>query len=156
MVRARRRNGFTLIEVLIVVVIMSVLAATIIPQFSNSAKDARESSIKFNVHQMRAQINMYRMQHNGTAPTGLNNLEQLTKSTNVTGTVGATGTSFPYGPYIQTQLPAQPFSGLNTVKIDSGTGVPAATAGNGGGWIYRPSTGEIWVDHLDYVSNPNF
>ena len=35
-----RRSAFTLIEVLIVVVIMAILAATIIPQFTDSTKDA--------------------------------------------------------------------------------------------------------------------
>jgi prepilin-type N-terminal cleavage/methylation domain-containing protein len=42
MSRATRRIGFTLIEVLIVVVIMAVLAATIIPQFSSSTDEAKQ------------------------------------------------------------------------------------------------------------------
>ena len=92
----------------------------------------------------------------GALPDGANNLEQLSKPTNQGGQIGTAGPSYPYGPYIQTQLPANPFSGLNTVKLDNGTGVPSATAGNGGGWIYRPSTGEVWVDHVDYVNNPAF
>ncbi len=154
--RNKRRSGFTLIEVLIVVVIMAVLAATIIPQFSNSAKDAKEGSLKFNVHTLRSQIELYKSHHLGALPDGANNLEQLSKATNVTGQLGTAGPTYPYGPYIQTQLPANPFSGLNTVKVDNGTGVPTATAGNGGGWIYRPSTGEVWVDHVDYVNNQAF
>ena len=36
-----KKQGFTLVEVLIVVVIMAILAATIIPQFSDSTKDAK-------------------------------------------------------------------------------------------------------------------
>lgn len=155
--RTNRRNAFTLIEVLIVVVIMAVLAATIIPQFSNSAKDAKEGSLKFNIHTLRSQVELYKMHHLGNLPTGANNLEQLTKQTKVDGTVN-TGASdpvnFPYGPYIQLSLPVQPFSGVNTVKTYTGT--PTPTAGIGGGWLYNTDTGEIRVDHTDYYSNPAF
>ena len=46
------RSAFTLIEVLIVVVIMAILAATIIPQFTDSTKDAKTSTAKMNVAQV--------------------------------------------------------------------------------------------------------
>src|SRR3970282_1207807 len=91
MMHDRRRGAFTLIEVLIVVVIMAVLAATIIPQFSTSTKDARESSQKFNLQSLRTQLELYRVQHGGALPTGANNLEQLTKATDSTGAVSTTG-----------------------------------------------------------------
>ena len=58
----RRHSGFTLIEVLIVVVIMAVLAATIIPQFTRSTTDAKTSAIDFNAHSLRAQIELYRIE----------------------------------------------------------------------------------------------
>ena len=64
-----RRSAFTLIEVLIVVVIMALLAATIIPQFSSSTSDAKKSALNFNLHTMRSQIGVYAVNHNGTAPT---------------------------------------------------------------------------------------
>ena len=51
---------------LIVVVIMAILAATIIPQFTDSTKDAKASTTKFNLHTLRSQIELYRTQHNGT------------------------------------------------------------------------------------------
>jgi prepilin-type N-terminal cleavage/methylation domain-containing protein len=158
MLSKTRRGGFTLIEVLIVVVIMAVLAATIIPQFSTSTKDARESSQKFNLQSLRTQIELYKVQHGGSLPTGTNNLEQLTKATNSTGTVSPTGlpsTTYPFGPYVSgSAMPTQPFSGLNTVILDTGMAgtTPTATAAPGGGWIYRASTGEIWIDHPDYVT----
>ena len=37
------RSAFTLIEVLIVVIIMALLAATIIPQFASSTSDAKRA-----------------------------------------------------------------------------------------------------------------
>lgn len=148
----QRRGGFTLIEVLIVVVIMAVLAATIIPQFTNSAKDARESSVKFNLHSMRGIIEMYKTHHMGGVPSGTNNLEQLTSATNQAGTVGTAGPSYPYGPYLQNDLPANPFTNSNKVTLFTGTGAPTASGAADAGWIYRPSTGELWIDHADYIT----
>ena len=71
-----RRRGFTLIEVLIVVVIMAVLAATIIPQFSSSTRDAKDSALEFNTHTMRSQIELYKVHHNSNYP------DQIGDSTN--------------------------------------------------------------------------
>ena len=89
MKRSQRRNAFTLIEVLIVVIIMAVLAATIIPQFSQSTDDAMDSSVNFNQHTMQTQIEMYRFQHNGNWPEFAKIEAQLTEATNLAG--GDTG-----------------------------------------------------------------
>ena len=64
------RHGFTLIEVLIVVVILAVLAATIIPQFTDSTEDAQESVLLTNLKILRTQIQVYRAHHGGLAPSG--------------------------------------------------------------------------------------
>lgn len=157
MLAKHRKSGFTLIEVLIVVVIMAVLAATIIPQFSTSANDARESNAKFNLQTLRTQLELYKLQHGGQYPTGATNLEQLTKATDAAGNVSTNGlpdATHPFGPYLNSELPAQPFSGLNTVLLDTGAAgtTPTATAAPGGGWIYRAATGEIWIDHPDHIN----
>ncbi len=81
-----RRQGFTLVEVLIVVVIMAVLAATIIPQFSDSARDAKISTAKFNLNTLRTQIQFYRAQHNGALPSAT--LVELTSKTDASGAIG--------------------------------------------------------------------
>src|SRR5687768_13779490 len=104
--KARRSSAFTLVEVLIVVVIMAVLAATIIPQFADSTTDAKVSTLKFNLHTLRSQIELYRTHHDGELPSGT--LIELTQSTDVSGTAG-TGVNFPFGPYIRT-LPDNPFT----------------------------------------------
>jgi prepilin-type N-terminal cleavage/methylation domain-containing protein len=135
-----RRSAFTLIEVLIVVVIMAILAATIIPQFTDSTKDAKTSTAKMNVATLRAQIQLYRTQHTGLNPSA--DLSELTKTTDVSGTPG-TGATFVYGPYLR-QIPVNPFTNLNTVTTTA-TDLTAAPAGTGG-WIYNPTTGNIWID----------
>ncbi len=91
-----KRSGFTLIEVLIVVVIMAVLAATIIPQFSTSTKDAEDSQIEFNLHTLRSQVELYKVQHGGSYPPITNNLKALTVKTNSDGTTTGTPTIGPY------------------------------------------------------------
>jgi len=138
---AKRHSGFTLIEVLIVVVIMAVLAATIIPQFSSSANDAKESSAKFNLHSLRSQIELYKLHHAGTPP-GAAIINQLTLSTDATGATGAAGASFPYGPYIQGTFPANPFNSKSTVR--TGATTPAGSGADG--WVYNTTTGEIRLD----------
>ena len=149
----QRRGGFTLIEVLIVVVIMAVLAATIIPQFTSSAKDARESSAKFNLHTLRSTIDMYKLHHRGVLPAADKINDQLTKATSETGTVGTPGPSFPYGPYIQGALPNNPFNNLNTVtEYTAATAPVAADATGTSGWLYRPATGDIWINHADLIA----
>src|SRR5688500_10126889 len=98
MKRSVRPSGFTLVEVLIVVVIMAILAATIIPQFSDSTRDAKVSTTVFNLHTLRSQIELYKTQHNGIVPAST--LVELTVSTDQDGNQG-TGANFPYGPYIR-------------------------------------------------------
>jgi prepilin-type N-terminal cleavage/methylation domain-containing protein len=149
----RCRSAFTLLEILIVVVIMAVLAATIIPQFTASTNDAKVSTAAFNLSTMRSQIQLYSMQHNSVLPTGANNLQQFTLCTDVTGTITSptTTATCPYGPYCQT-IPVNPFTGSNTVTLFTGTGTPTASGSATAGWIYSPTTGSIWIDNATYLS----
>jgi general secretion pathway protein G len=134
------RSAFTLVEVLIVVVIMAILAATIIPQFTDSTKDAKESTSKFNLHTMRSQIELYKAHHNGVLPSA--DLAELTKATDADGADGG-----PFGPYMR-EIPANPFTNSKTVTVTADNPPTAAT---GGGWLYNATTGGIWIDHADYL-----
>ena len=158
MSKKSRRSGFTLIEVLIVVIIMAVLAATIIPQFSASTKDAKESSVKFNMHTLRSQIEMYKVHHLGNYPTtidGNKSMPQLLLATDVNGNTGTTApdATHPFGPYIDQQLPANPFNNLNTVKAASLGGAKPGTGDNSTGWIYDSATGAVWPNNPEFYAN---
>lgn len=135
----KKRSGFTLIEVLIVVVIMAVLAATIIPQFTTSTKDAEDSQIDFNLHTLRSQIELYKVQHQGSYPAITNNLEALTVKTNADGTTTGTPT---IGPYL-VEVPVNGRTGSATVSAST-----TGTEKTGGGWLYDATTGKIWADSV--------
>src|SRR5262245_61497124 len=143
-----RPSAFTFIGVLIFVVTMALLAATIIPQFTDSTKDAKASTVQFNLHTLRSQIQLYRTQHSGASPSAT--LAELMASTDASGAVG-TGANFPYGPYLR-DVPVNAFNNKKTITTTTEDPLTTAPAGTTG-WIYNPTTGGIWIDHATYFAN---
>ena len=145
----KRLNGFTLVEVLIVVVIMAVLAATIIPQFSDSSKDAKVSSAKFNLHTLRSQIQLYKSQHDGKVPG--DDLAELLVTTNTAGTTDSSDGPLVYGPYIQ-KIPANPFTASSSVAEITNDPAVSSDVTTTDGWLYNKTVGQVWINHADYLS----
>src|SRR5688572_23716854 len=134
---AYKIRGFTLVEVLIVVVIMAVLAAVVIPQFSASTEDAKRSTADFNLSTLRSIIQAYKGQHNGinaAYDAGNKTLTVLLSKTKTDGTIDNTNGA--YGPYL-VEFPDNPFTNVRDVKTI--TNDPAkdtdVTANNAGGWL---------------------
>jgi len=148
----KNRKGFTLVEVLIVVVILGILAATVLPQFTAASNDAKESALRQDLQMLRAQIQMYKHQHDGAIPgtTSTQVAQKLTLSSKVDGTTAAVGTAgYPYGPYIVGQLPPNPYNGGRGIKVVTGTvstvAVDAAALDGTEkvGWVFSTDLGEI-------------
>ena len=140
------RHGFTLVEVLIVVVIMSIIAATVISQVSSSTQDARDEVLAFNEKALREQIEIYKVHHRGNAPkVAKESLPQLLLSTNEDGEIGEAGPKYPFGPYVcDGQLPINPITGSNAVRAVAK--FPTYLPQWQGGWIYHEPTGQIMAN----------
>lgn len=138
----RGRSGFTLVEILIVVIILGILAAIVIPEFTDASTQAKESSLKSNLQAMRSQIELYKIQHNDNPPDFDTFEEQMTETSNGAGATSGSklrDATYPLGPYLQ-QIPVNPFNNLSTVD-NSGT-----AGDNVGGWEYNETIGAINAD----------
>jgi prepilin-type N-terminal cleavage/methylation domain-containing protein len=64
----KTRRGFTLIEILIVVVILGILAALIVPNVASTAQEASASAAYSQLTAVRGQIEMYKLRSGGVVP----------------------------------------------------------------------------------------
>ena len=126
------RRAFTLVELLIVVIILGILAAVVIPQFSDASTDAKVSSLMTNLQTIRGQLDLYKLQHNATYPTLANFVNMMTKKSDVDGTINAAGK---FGPYLQ-RIPNNPFTVGGT-----GNDVSNGAAASNKAWNYDETTG---------------
>jgi general secretion pathway protein G len=136
---ARRtiKKGFTLIEILIVVIILGILAAIVIPQFTSASTEARQGNLKSQLQTLRSQIALYKLQHRDIAPsqTSTTFWDQLTKFSDDAGNVNATKTTvFKYGPYYEAAV-------VNPLTNSSVVGTAAGDANTG--WAYDSATGKM-------------
>jgi general secretion pathway protein G len=135
-VRRGSRKGFTLIEILIVVIILGILAAIVIPQFSSASTQARTSALQSTVQTLRSQIALYKLQHGDTLPViSGSNWAALTGTSTYNGTT--------YGPY----LPAVPTNSLsNNFLVNNGTSAGGFQTGYDYLYDYNSGagSGNIW------------
>lgn len=134
----RRFGGFTLVEILIVVLILGILAAIVIPKFTNASAEAKRSSLLSSLNTVRGQIELYMLQH-GDQPPALSGSD-WTAMTDL-----STFNSQQTGPYLQ----AVPINHLNgysdvaTVASDQVGG--ASVSGTNIGFVYNTSNGKLWA-----------
>ena len=131
--QSRRRSGFTLVELVIVVLVLGIIAAAAAPKLFDTANDARDSSTRHSLVVLRNAIELHRADL-GSYPTA----------------AAIATTLLPYlqGPFPEVQVGANQ---NNTVVGSAQNPITAIEAG-GAGWSYNQTTGEIRVNEAPYIT----
>lgn len=136
--RNRRNRAFTLVEILIVVVILGILAAIVVPQFTNAANDARGGNLVTQMQTLQNQIELYAARNNGAYPDLSANWDDLT-----------TGNP----PYIKSD-PANPaWNEADNNNIANTTVEENANAGVTGSataaWVFNTDDDTLYASYFD-------
>jgi general secretion pathway protein G len=143
-------KGFTLVEILIVVVILGILAAIILPKFSNASSAAKASMLADDLRIFRMQIAIFAGHHKvppgyagcdpSSAPMEAAFVSQMTMASDMDGHTAAPGTSgYPFGPYLR-EIPPNPINSKTTVQMIPNDGSMPASPDDSHGWVYQSST----------------
>ncbi len=145
----KAKKGFTLVEILIVVVILGILAAIVVPQFTQASTEAKFNSLCSNLQSIRSQIELYKVQHNDTPPAVATFEAQMTETSTIAGAASGskvrdTDAGEIYGPYLE-RIPENPFNNKNGVVAVADEAAAAALTSTTDGWGYVAATGEIFA-----------
>lgn len=129
-------KGMTMVELLIVVVIIGILAAIAIPNYSKMQDRAREGSVKSNMHTVVLAVEDYSVLNNGNyaadAHTGYSDLDELFRTSRVT----------------------NPFSGQNGILVVNTPANPGEVGYDHDGYNSAPYTVQGF-GRDDYLRNPD-
>jgi general secretion pathway protein G len=132
--RARNHRGFTLVELVVVVLVLGILAAVAAPKLFDTAGDARDSGTRQSIAVIRDAMELHRAREGGYPAAA---------------TFAADLADYLRGPF-----PAPEVGGNAGDNNVAPTGQDPITAASGGteGWIYNAATGEFRINDLGFLA----
>lgn len=126
----KMEKGFTLIELVIIIVVLGILASVAIPKYKNIVAESREAACKGALGSLRSGVSIYYA--NAAVTTGT----AVWPPMDSLGTVGVV---------MEHTLPGNPYQLEANAPDSIVTGVTKGTiVGTRGGWAYLSATGEVW------------
>ena len=129
----RRDGGFTLIELVIVIVVLGILATQAIPTYLSLVDDAKKAAARSNLGALRSSVTVY-YAYKATPMGGQSatwpSITQITDNTTV----------------LNGMVPDNPYdtdASKNNVVTGTALGVVSGAAG---GWGYIPTNGFLWLN----------
>jgi type II secretory pathway pseudopilin PulG len=133
----KEKTRLSYVEVVIIASVLCVVTMTVVPKFIEASPESKTSDLIDGLQEIRAQLDLYRAQHEDSLPP-VDSFESF--KTAMTTKMGQ------YGSYVK-KVPVNPFNNLNTVRFD---GEPAG-AGKAG-WRFDTKTGLFQADnHAAYA-----
>jgi len=127
----KERARFSYTEIVIITVVLGIFAIRVVPQVTQASPESRICGLIDGLEQMRAQLDVYRAQHEGRFPD-VGSFAAFESA--MTTKIGK------YGPYVS-RIPVNPFNNLNTVRFD---GEPAGVGI--AGWRLDTKNGLLQAD----------
>ncbi len=146
------RKAFTLVEILIVVVILGILAAIVVPQFTSATQDSQAGNLRSQIGSLQRQVELFRAKNNiwpFPAAAGATNWNRLTGDEDGDGTANEVGEAT----YIK-EAPRNPAwqgtGGPGAAAASTISVVAASTRGSATtGWVWELTNNRINASYFN-------
>lgn len=137
-------RAFTLVEILIVVVILGILSAIVVPQFSNATTEASRTQTYDELQRVRRAVAMYYLRSGSVFPEIVDG----------DGATGAWGLLVgPHSGYLR-DAPVNNYVGGSASRVIKIASQADSSFTSAYGWIFNPATGDVWAAGFDAEDKP--
>jgi len=126
------QRGFTLIEIVIIIVVLGIIGSVAIVRYRDMSGEAREAACRESLNGLRSAISIWNVKR--IASTGSEQFPPIDSLRTE-------------GVALSSPVPPNPYQATDKAPDSIVVGVtPGVVAGTRGGWAYREDSGEIWAN----------